>query len=521
MKKKLLAVMLVVVMVLASAVTAFADDTGKITISNAANGETYTIVKLFDAVHGNGTVNYYGSIPESLKDYFELQPNTVNGVQLKAGVAEDDPELIAALKAWAEANKASGTSAVADGGALVFDNIPFGYYVVLTTQGAGNITVTSANPTASVIDKNTTEPTLTKEIDDHDVCVGDTVTYTVTANAPNYIEGTKKVVSYQFEDTLPAFIDNIKIQSIVVNDNFRLNSEGKTVSDEHVVVGPNANKAWSPNTTEAVAWVDNSGNHIYRNDAVITIIYTAKVTAQASEGAGGQGNVNIITMIPKVVGPNGEYEDYEKEWKSEDYTRTYAVALIKTNDETTPKRLENAKFAVKGLTVTEIAKGEYMVVSYDPAADYIDGQEMTTGADGTIIIHGLASDVTLTAKETEAPAGYNKLSDEFTLTPQIVSEEIVRTNTIWYFDTAEKGACKTEQDWIDNYLNRVETTSETVTTKYNSDLVTASASNTVVNKTGSVLPETGGIGTTILYTLGGILVVGAGVLLVARRKMER
>ena len=43
----------------------------------------------------------------------------------------------------------------------------------------------------------------------------------------------------------------------------------------------------------------------------------------------------------------------------------------------------------------------------------------------------------------------------------------------------------------------------------------------VENNKGAVMPSTGGIGTTILYTLGGILVVGAGVLLVARRKMER
>ena len=42
----------------------------------------------------------------------------------------------------------------------------------------------------------------------------------------------------------------------------------------------------------------------------------------------------------------------------------------------------------------------------------------------------------------------------------------------------------------------------------------------VVNQTGTELPSTGGIGTTIFYALGGLMAVGAGVLLVAKKRME-
>ena len=43
----------------------------------------------------------------------------------------------------------------------------------------------------------------------------------------------------------------------------------------------------------------------------------------------------------------------------------------------------------------------------------------------------------------------------------------------------------------------------------------------VVNQSGAELPSTGGIGTTIFYVLGGLLVVGAGVLLVTRKRMGK
>ena len=53
----------------------------------------------------------------------------------------------------------------------------------------------------------------------------------------------------------------------------------------------------------------------------------------------------------------------------------------------------------------------------------------------------------------------------------------------------------------------------------------AAASDTlganVVNKSGSTLPETGGIGTTIFYVLGSLLVVGAGVVLITRKRMGK
>ena len=51
--------------------------------------------------------------------------------------------------------------------------------------------------------------------------------------------------------------------------------------------------------------------------------------------------------------------------------------------------------------------------------------------------------------------------------------------------------------------------------------VAAGTVNVVVeNNSGAALPETGGIGTTIFYVVGAILVIGAGVILISRRRMR-
>ena len=87
-----------------------------------------------------------------------------------------------------------------------------------------------------------------------------------------------------------------------------------------------------------------------------------------------------------------------------------------------------------------------------------------------------------------------------------LSEEISKSTTKVYYDA-------------NGNVTSTETTVSYDKQTYNVDLLKTAI--VVVNKKGVEMPGTGGIGTTILYTLGGILVVGAGVLLVARRKMER
>ena len=87
-------------------------------------------------------------------------------------------------------------------------------------------------------------------------------------------------------------------------------------------------------------------------------------------------------------------------------------------------------------------------------------------------------------EETLVPAGYNKCAD-ITVTITAAHEETDKENA------------------------------KTVIKFNNADPIV----NNVVNKSGATLPETGGIGTTIFYALGGLMVVAAAVLLVTKKRM--
>ena len=129
---------------------------------------------------------------------------------------------------------------------------------------------------------------------------------------------------------------------------------------------------------------------------------------------------------------------------------------------------------------------------------------------GKLYIIGLGSDVTLTGVETEAPAGYNKLDGEVTLTPQVLSEtKIIKESGTIYYDA-------------DGNVSSVVVTDggSTVTETKNLNELDENALE-VQNNKGTELPSTGGIGTTIFYIIGGIIVLGAVILLVVRSKRNK
>jgi fimbrial isopeptide formation D2 family protein/LPXTG-motif cell wall-anchored protein len=163
-------------------------------------------------------------------------------------------------------------------------------------------------------------------------------------------------------------------------------------------------------------------------------------------------------------------DEYESLPHSVEYT-TYFTGIQKT-DGTDP--LEGVKFTLK-------EAGTAFKVTYDEANGYYipdanGSSEVVTNADGLILIRGLDKDKTYTLTETETLPGYNMLDEDVTLT--LVEDK----------DDAFAGY--TADDWTE-----------------------------VINNQGTVLPSTGGMGTTILYTVGGILVLGAAILLVVRRRV--
>ena len=385
--RKLASLLLALVMVFALATTAFAQDvtvtggTGSITISNAAKGETYTIYKLFDAtVNADGSsIAYTGEIPASLSTYFTADVNGYISATPDATDGENMSEgLKTALKTWTATATAAKT-AESDGSALNFKELAYGYYVVTTTQGDMLISVDSTMPNATIVDKNSSTPKdLTKTASKDDVFIGDTVTYTVRFKTSNYYgAGTnaKEILSYTIEDTLPDFLRDVNVTSIIVDDD----GSDTTTTDRTTVTAQ-----FNEDKKIVIDWYDEANNQfLYDNGATITITYTAVVTEKATIDGAGNTNKVTVTWTTKDGEPPvpGKLEE-------EKTIYTYAIALKKVSDKgvNLPDAVFEFPFYVKS---TPDANGAYIYAGTTAEAGLTN--KITTPADGVIVVKGVKS----------------------------------------------------------------------------------------------------------------------------------
>ena len=482
--RKLLSLVLAMVMVLAMAAPSFAaNGTGSITINNASKGETYYAYKLFDATVANGSIAYTGTIPSELNAYFEVRAGYI---YLKDGVTDITEEFSQALQSWAAAQGTENATAsdTADGSALVLENLEYGYYVVTTTQGSA-ISVDSLNPDATIYDKNLTEPSepADGDVKSSDVdpnkgaAIGDTITYTVEFTTTNYVgegEDAKKVKSYTIHDTLPeTFLDNVNVTSILIDG-------------ESYTVGGSAPQFIDNEIT--IPWVNGAGNSMYNNGALIKITYTAVLKRGAViDGSGNTNTVSISWTTEDEVEHTGDLMDTETVY-------TYALAIQKVDQAGKP--LAGATFSIGGIQATEEEKGIYIVTK--AGEDVTEPTVMECDDNGLLIVKGVQLD-TYSVTEVAAPEGYNKLEGSFDATAQKIGETVTTTTTYYNEDGEE-----TDKE-----------SAVTTLTTTNEELLTAAKK--VMNKAGATLPSTGGIGTTVFYAAGIVLMAGA-VFFVVRRK---
>ena len=507
-------------------------DGATITVNNPAKGETYKLHKLFDAtVSSDGKIAYQcpGDIPAGLTSFFSKDAN--NNVIPADSICEKDDDgnvtgtkmtdaLKSALETWAT-SAASTAEAVSNGDALEFTGLPYGYYVMTTThksdaeegqEAKAAITVCSTKPDATVNDKNVNEPSAKKEADKESYSVGDTVTYTATFDAPNYMAKvggangeSEQVVSYTITDTLPDYLSGVAITSVEVKQpgvatNVKITPtptftnkqiEVKWVTDENV-----------PNDTHKYT-------SAYKAGSQIIVTYTATLTSNAKVGAANENKVSIMPNVDR--GEKKPYQDTD-EWNDTETITTHAAALQKVDGSSNP--LPGAKFKFKGLTLTGSA-GMYTVVSYDPNGAADSGTEVECDSTGKLVIGGIDKGITLVGTETQAPSGFNQLTGTFSLPTVEMSST---TTTTWGSKTTYYDA---DGNVVDEEVSGGSSTT-TSTGEYASiSDIPAKGIATVVNNQGTELPSTGGIGTTIFYVVGSIMVVAAGVLLVTKKRMSR
>lgn len=221
----------------------------------------------------------------------------------------------------------------------------------------------------------------------------------------------------------------------------------------------------------------------------IIVEYTATLNQNAEVGLPGNPNTVYLEYSDKPdQSSSSDTGNTGKTPEDKVIVFTYELDTTKVDGQDNTKKLEGAEFKLHN------ADNKWAIVdSNAKVTGWADTEEggstLTSDANGLFKVIGL-DDGTYYLKETKAPTGYNLLSSEITVV-------ITATTT-------------NGQTWTDGVASSA-LTSLAVTadgTAGTGDTSTGIASITVANNTGALLPSTGGMGTTIFYVVGAVLVIG-------------
>lgn len=497
--KKIAAIMFAFMMVVSMSCNVKAVDTtttttetgdGKITINNAIPGQTYKIYKILELESYNPTTkNYAYKVTPEWKNFVDGDGNDylkrVDGTDYVnwEGDSADNGEHVKefAEKAIAYVKKVDSpvkmfteqkAPTAAEGkntSTVTFKNLPLGYYLVDSSVGT-LCSLDTTKPESTIQEKNGV-PSVEKGVSNSKTgpfdtsstaSIGDTVYFktTITAQA-----GAK---NYVLHDTMT--------NSLAYNNdvNVTYNGNGLNNPGDYTVTKPGADGC-----TFDVTFTESFLNTLPAN-AQIYVTYSATV------------NENAVVKDPMTNKTHLTYGDENTETnKPETTTKTFEMKVFKfykdKNDSNAEKGLAGATFKLTKDSQNAVNIG-FVKTSNETATDdvYRVAKKGETGTvttitspkSGKFTIQGLGAG-TYYLTETQQPDGYNKLSSP-------VKVEIKDNGDI-YVDgstTVNTGDVKVE------------------------------------NKSGTVLPSTGGAGTTMIYLVGAVLVLGSGVVLVTKRRVK-
>lgn len=544
---KFASLLLALVMILALTIPAFGAESYSITVtnSNAAvsiSGSTYSAYKIFDVTYSSDKQHYSYTIDDDFKDFtYTVGEKTYSGEALITYInglssnAEALNSFAKAALAYATEKEiaADGTITIAIDSQTGTINLSApGYYLVAgggTANDDQTITaacsLTTTDPTATINPKLDAPSVDKKIVEDeqkvvaNSAAIGDKISYEVTSKVPN-MTGYNK---YYF------ILNDTMSKGLTFNGDVAI-KVGSTALVKDTDYTVRSSVAADGSTTIQIVF-KNFINYTAGSDIVVTYSATLNKNADLTQ----TGNINEVNLTYSnnpnfdYAGENGTPEKDEPTGTTpKSTTKTYSTGLKLTKVDSTQNKLTGAKFQINGESLNVVLinkeafvfseKGSYYMLkdgtftetaptdltneSYDSTTNKY--QKITTvtkdtvttsintsayvDANGVLTFEGLGNG-TYTITELIAPSGYNMLKSPITIT---ITSDPTLNGCTW---TVKNG--------------------DTVLTADNNLY-----SFSVVNTTGTKLPTTGGIGTTIFYVAGSLLVLGAVVLLVTKKRMD-
>lgn len=442
--KKIFALTLALMLVFSLALTANAVN---LTVEGALKGAEYELYKIADVTkEDSGALVYTAN--DAWVDFLEdlswikfLDEDAKTFVRNGNPSEADMAAAAKAAKAYAvEKNVSVTATQTAEGEtpAASFTGVGNGYYLMTSDKGSLCTLATITDEDTKIKEKNATLPNVKKTVDDEEVAIGDTVSFTLTVTTG---ENHNNEMNYVIHDKMSA---------------------GLTLDEDSIVV-----MHGDKNLVEETDYtVKTTG---FTDQCTFEIVFKDTLTTKANE--------KITVTYTATVNENATATE-TNEAKIEDSSSTVTVKTteftLNKTDGTNP--LAGAKFELYYATTTgegESATTTYTKVPvvlideknnvYRPVVAEDQNQNGVAIEAGTATVKGLDPDLTYYVLETKAPDGYVPIDDYKQLNGTVVEIENVK---------------------------------------------------------GEELPETGGMGTTLFYTLGGMMVAAAAVLLVTKKRMS-
>ena len=347
---------------------------------------------------------------------------------------------------------------------ITIEGLALGYYLVYP-QGAADIkdtyasicSITSTLPDAEVNIK-ATYPTINKTVNKPSFNVGEYASFKITGKVPDTTGYADGTYVYTIKDT---WTKGLALDETKVD--FTVKIDGTEIDVNPVY---NQSKNGFDLTIDVTKYQDKIGK-------TIEVTYKLKVTKDAINSTTTNNEAYLVYSNNPKTGETGESE------KIKEYVYSAKIQVIKVDGENQDIKLEGAVFVLKNsngeyyqATTTTTQEGE--ILTLVTWGDKSSATELTTDENGILTFEGVV-DGRYELEEITPPEGYNKL---------------------------------------------VETVPVTVVREVKEGVVTLITKN-VANYTGTALPSTGGLGTTLFITIGSLLAVASVIILITNKRISK